>query len=99
MKFGWTEMRMNLRERFQDPAQLRASSGVAFGFAGLFFALFLAKSILRAPESGEDYVRLVFALSFFAFGVWCRVQARTCERIIALEKSLEELKRSQAERP
>jgi hypothetical protein len=98
MKLGWTKMRMNLRKRFQDPTQLRASSWVAFGFAGIFFALILEKSLFGGPGSTDDYVRLVAIVLFASFGVWCRVQARIWERIIALEKGLEELKRSDAER-
>ena len=70
-----------------------------FVLAGLIFAWVLMKIILRAPESNEDYVRLVIVVCLLAFGAWCRVQARICERLIALEKSLESLKRSQAERP
>jgi hypothetical protein len=98
MKVGWTEMRLSLRKRFEDPTQLRASSWVALGFAGIFLAQVFAKSFLREPRPIEVCFWLLAVVLFASFGSWCRVQARTCERIIALEKGLEELKLAQAER-
>jgi hypothetical protein len=99
MKLGWVEMQENLRTQFQDPAKLRAYSRTWFVLAGLVFAWVVIKIIFRMPESPEDYTRVVSVFGFLAFGAWCRIQATSCERIIALEKGLKELKESQAVRP
>ena len=98
MKIGLKELGMKL----EDPANLRSGSVGLLGMACIFLVWSVIKIIIRWHEPtalDDEAFRLLCSIILFVLGSSMRGAARIYERIIALEKSQEELRRSQAERP
>jgi hypothetical protein len=101
MSVGLKEFWIKLRKRSEDPARLRYRSQGWFAAGSVFLAWVLIRAIVawREPTSADDAVRFAVALLFLIEAFHCRATARIYERIIALEKSHEESRRSLPEKP